>query len=273
MRPYFPGFQELLKINRHPAKTGVSVPAKPTPAMKLLPALLFLLCTPAAVFADDKADSSTAKVNLSQFTFGKTISGDPVTAESLKGKPVVVEFWGIHCGPCLAAMPMLNALAKRHESKGLKVIGAHSQAATEEEILKTVKTSKIKFPVTEGANSPLNFNGIPHSAVFSADGTMLFEGSPHDKDFERAVRDAVKTATPGKDDETPPTTSSTVKPTTLVAERTWTNADGKPMAATLVKVENGQGTFRRKNGSTFVYPIEKLSTSDQEIVTKAQDPK
>ena len=242
--------------------------------MKLLPALFLLLCPPTALFAADKeAPSTAAKVNLSEFTFGKTLSGDTVTAESLKGKPVVVEFWGIHCGPCLASMPMLNGLAKRHESKGLKVIGAHSQEATEEEILKTIKTSKIKFPVTEGARSPLKFNGIPHSAVFASDGTMLFEGSPHDKGFERAVRDAMKTATNSKDGESTISSSSTIKPAILVAERTWTNTDGKPMAATLVKVENGQGTFRRKNGSTFVYAIEKLSTSDQEIVIKAQEPK
>jgi thiol-disulfide isomerase/thioredoxin len=238
--------------------------------MKILPALLLCFALPLPVMAADKAGSATvAKVNLSEFTFGKTISGAEVTAASLKGSPVIVEFWGIHCGPCLAAMPELNAMAKRYESKGLKIIGAHSQSASEEEILKVIKTSKVKFPVTEGAQHPLKFSGIPHSAVFAADGTMLFEGHPADKDFDRAVKDALKTATP-QEKTTGSATADKSGP--LVAERTWTNADGKPIAASLVKVDAGKGTFRRKDGSTFLYEIAKLSTSDQEVITKARQP-
>lgn len=173
--------------------------------MKLLPALLLLSLAPALslpVHAADKAkdkkesEETVAKVNLSEFKFGKTVSGTEVTADYLKGSPVIVEFWGVNCGPCLAAMPMFNSLAKRYDSKGLKIVGAHSQQATNEEILGVVKKLKIKFPVTEGAQHPLNFSGIPHSAVFSADGTMLFEGHPSDKGFEKALREAIKTAPP-----------------------------------------------------------------------------
>ena len=241
--------------------------------MKLLPALFLCLSLPCPLFAADKEETTTsAKVNLSEFKFGKTISGTEVTAESLKGSPVIVEFWGVNCGPCLAAMPTFNALAKRHESKGLKVVGAESQNSTAEEVQKIVKSLKIKFPVTAGASHPLQFSGIPHSAVFAADGSMLFEGHPSDKAFDRAVRDALKTAGPEKDKDTPETKATPTLVAPLVPERTWTNADGKPLAAALIKVENGEGTFRRKDGSPFRYTISKLSFPDQEIITKAQKP-
>ncbi len=243
--------------------------------MKLLPALLLCLALPFPVFAADKEKeeaTSKAKVNLSQFKFGRTISGTEVTAESLKGSPVIVEFWGVRCGPCLAVMPTFNALAKRHESKGLKVIGAESQNSSDEEVQKIVKSMKIKFPVTAGASHPLQFSGIPHTAVFAADGTMLFEGHPSDKDFDRAVRDALKTAGPAKDKAGEETASTTKSDGPLVAERTWTNAEGKPVAAALLKVDNGKGTFRRKDGTTFTYALEKLSSSDQELIAKAQQP-
>jgi thiol-disulfide isomerase/thioredoxin len=239
--------------------------------MKLLPALFLCLALACPVFAADKEETSaTAKVNLSQFTFGKTLSGTEVTTDSLKGSPVIVEFWGVNCGPCLAAMPMFNSLAKRHESKGLKIIGAHSQSATDEEVQKVVKSLKIKFPVTASAQHPLKFSGIPHSAVFAADGTMLFEGHPGDKDFDRAVRDALKTASPAKDKATDDAPAKTTGP--LVPERTWTNAEGKPLAAALITVADGQATFRRKDGTTFSYAIDKLSTADQELIGKAQQP-
>jgi thiol-disulfide isomerase/thioredoxin len=244
------------------------------PAMKLLPSLFFCLALPTMVCAEEKAASeAVAKVNLSQFKFGKTISGTEVTAESLKGSPVIVEFWGVNCGPCLAAMPTFNSLAKRHESKGLKVIGAESQNSTEEEVKKIVKSLKIKFPVTAGATHPLSFSGIPHSAVFGADGTMLFEGHPSDKGFERAVKDALKTASPVKEKETSVADAAgKSSDIPLVAERTWTNAEGKPVTAALLKVESGQGTFRRKEGKTFTYAIDKLSSSDQDLIAKAQQP-
>lgn len=174
---------------------------KPIPTLLLL-SLATMLTLPVQAADKDKekdkkdATESVAKVNLSEFKFGKTVSGTEVTADSLKGSPVIVEFWGVNCAPCLAAMPMFNSLAKRYDSKGLKIVGAHSQQATEEEILAVVKKLKIKFPVTEGAQHPLSFNAIPHSAIFAADGTMLFEGHPTDKKFDKALREALKTAPP-----------------------------------------------------------------------------
>ncbi len=221
--------------------------------------------------ADKEEAAAVAKVNLSQFSFGKTLAGAEVTAESLKGSPVIVEFWGVNCGPCLAAMPMFNSLAKRYESKGLKIVGAHSQSATDEEVQKVVKTLKIKFPVTSGAQHPLKFSGIPHSAVFASDGSMLFEGHPTDKEFDRAVKAALKTAA-GKEKEAGEEAPGAKAGAPLVAERTWTNADGKPLAAALVKIAQGKGTFRRKDGTTFTYDIAKLSSSDQELIAAAQKP-
>ena len=43
---------------------------------------------------DDGAEASSA--TLDQFKLGETIANDPVTMESLKGKVVVLELWGIH---------------------------------------------------------------------------------------------------------------------------------------------------------------------------------
>ncbi|RYD36530.1 MAG: TlpA family protein disulfide reductase [Verrucomicrobiaceae bacterium] len=244
--------------------------------MKFKPALLLALLLPLTAQAEDK-------VTLSQFQLGKTLSGTPVTQESLKGKPVVMEFWGVNCGPCLAHMPMFNTLAKRYDSKGLVVIGAHAQQATDEEILEKVKSTKVKFPVLQNANGPVSFSGIPHSFIFGADGTMLFHGHPDDKDFEKFLRQAVKEA-PAPTATTSTSTlpgaaagkgksTSTLGNGPIVPERTWTNAEGKPVAAALMSVTNGQGKFRRKDGTVFNYAVNKLSSTDQEIITTALDPK
>jgi hypothetical protein len=69
--------------------------------MKLfLPVLLgcFALTSLPARAADEKKDDSAAAsgTTLDQFKLGETIANDPATMDSLKGKVVVIELWGIH---------------------------------------------------------------------------------------------------------------------------------------------------------------------------------
>jgi hypothetical protein len=64
-----------------------------------LPVLLgwLAVCGPPLRAADEKKDSTeTSTTTLDQFKLGETIANDPVTMESLKGKVVVLEMWGIH---------------------------------------------------------------------------------------------------------------------------------------------------------------------------------
>jgi len=46
------------------------------------------------------------------------INGDNFEAEVIQSElPVVVDLWGPKCGPCLALMPHLEALAEEYEGK------------------------------------------------------------------------------------------------------------------------------------------------------------
>jgi thiol-disulfide isomerase/thioredoxin len=56
----------------------------------------------------------------------KWVKGGPVTGYE-KGKVYVVEFWATWCGPCIAAMPHLAELQKKHADAGLTVIGVTSR--------------------------------------------------------------------------------------------------------------------------------------------------
>lgn len=40
--------------------------------------------------------------------------GEPVSLESLRGRPVVVNFWATWCMPCIQEHPALTAAAQRH---------------------------------------------------------------------------------------------------------------------------------------------------------------
>ncbi|MCA9159907.1 MAG: TlpA family protein disulfide reductase, partial [Planctomycetales bacterium] len=54
--------------------------------------------------------------------------GEPTTLEELRGKVVVLDFWGYWCGPCLAAMPELMKLHDELHEQGLEIIAIHDSS-------------------------------------------------------------------------------------------------------------------------------------------------
>ncbi len=58
------------------------------------------------------------------------IDGKVVDIESLKGKVVVIDFWGSWCGPCRKSHPHLKAIYNKYHDKGLEIIGIGYEGGT-----------------------------------------------------------------------------------------------------------------------------------------------
>ena len=54
---------------------------------------------------------------------GTTLDGAAFDLASLRGKPVVVNFWGPSCVPCRDEFPLLEAKQAEHAADGLTVVG------------------------------------------------------------------------------------------------------------------------------------------------------
>lgn len=49
----------------------------------------------------------------------RTISGDSIEIDKLKGKVIVMNFWSINCRPCIAEMPGMNKLVKDYKKSNV----------------------------------------------------------------------------------------------------------------------------------------------------------
>ncbi len=70
----------------------------------------------------------------------KDINGNPVNLETLKGKYVLIDFWGSWCGPCRGSHPHLKEVYKKYKSDGLEILGiAQEQSDNMDDNIKTWK--------------------------------------------------------------------------------------------------------------------------------------
>jgi cytochrome c biogenesis protein CcdA/thiol-disulfide isomerase/thioredoxin len=79
------------------------------------------------------------------------LNSKPLTAEDLKGKVVLVDFWTYSCINCLRAIPYVRAWAEKYRDHGLVVIGVHAPEFAFERNVDNVKKAiamlGIKYPV------------------------------------------------------------------------------------------------------------------------------
>ncbi|QDV64847.1 Thiol-disulfide oxidoreductase ResA [Crateriforma conspicua] len=66
-----------------------------------------------------RLDSVGKAVDLS----GKTVAGQPFRLASLRGKPVIVQYWATWCEPCKEDMKQLRRLKAQYRRAGLEVVG------------------------------------------------------------------------------------------------------------------------------------------------------
>src|SRR4030042_733133 len=82
---------------------------------------------------------------------GTCLNGEPLTIASLRGRPVLIDFWDYTCINCLRSLPYLKEWHRRYSPHGLVVIGVHapefSFGKSEDHVRRAVQELGIEYPV------------------------------------------------------------------------------------------------------------------------------
>jgi peroxiredoxin len=103
------------------------------------------------------------------------LNGKKVTLSQFRSKAVILNFWSIWCGPCLAEMPSLNKLYLEFKDRGLVVIAVAEDPA-EKPVKSYVQEKGIAFTILMDKDKKVYFNyslfGIPVTFLIDKKGVI-----------------------------------------------------------------------------------------------------
>jgi len=122
---------------------------------------------------------------------GKDVEGNPFDLKDLRGKYVIIDFWGTWCSACLAGMPAMREFQEKHADR-LVLVGI----ANDKELDK-VKACMEKHKMTwtnllqwQGDNdyvAKFNVQGFPTKVLVDPRGTIVYRGSGESEEFYQEV--------------------------------------------------------------------------------------
>jgi thiol-disulfide isomerase/thioredoxin len=78
------------------------------------------------------------------------VNGEALKDEDLKGKVVLLDFWAVWCGPCVATFPHLREWHEKYSDKGLVIIGVTKYYKYDwDDAAKQIKQDKELTPENE----------------------------------------------------------------------------------------------------------------------------
>jgi thiol-disulfide isomerase/thioredoxin len=145
-------------------------------------AVLVSAVAAAGVTTDDRLSKVPGTMRLTgaakTFALDDVRSGHPaVSLEALRGKPVVLNFFGSWCPPCVREMPALEAMSQRYRGR-VQFVGVTFNDAREA-ARGLLERAGVTYPAAFDAKSDLAYDygirGMP-TTVFSDPGGNLVEG-------------------------------------------------------------------------------------------------
>lgn len=150
-------------------------------------------CAESALDEDAPDFSARLVANAESLRGADGAAPETLELSSLRGRPVVLDFWATWCGPCQVEAPIVNTIARRYKDKGLAVVGVNT---SDEDGLATafVRKKGLGFPVVYDQNSAIakryGVTSLPTLIVVSKTGKIVAvrRGVTSDSALDELVR-------------------------------------------------------------------------------------
>jgi thiol-disulfide isomerase/thioredoxin len=125
-----------------------------------------------------------------------TSEGEYISLDELKGKVVLLDFWGTWCPPCVASVPGLRDLNKRYGKETSFMMISVSSDGDEEKWKDFIVKERMVWPQfldrDHVVQRAFNVRGFPTYILLDPEGVIRYRSLGMSLDKESALEDAVK---------------------------------------------------------------------------------
>ena len=168
--------------------------------MRAIPLLLFVAVVAGSVFV-------SAASRLPAFKVERWVNSTPLTAEALRGKVVLVDFWEYTCVNWIRTAPYVKAWNREYARLGLVVVGVHAPefefGERAEHIDRGIREHGLTYPIALDNDfatwRALGNDAWPAKYLFDAQGKLAkrWAGEGRYYEIETEIRRLLVAAAPG----------------------------------------------------------------------------
>ena len=171
-----------------------------------------------------------------------TLENENVSNASLRGKVVLIDFWGTWCPACRESLPSVKNIHKKYEGKDFELVGVSSD--DDEDVLRTFAAAQhMTWPEfldsSEKVIGAFSVEAFPTYIVLDRDGVVRYRqagfGPTSESDIEEVINKSLKRASDPAlavaNSSAPQTSETPAAPATNPAQGTESkSASGSPLS-------------------------------------------